>query len=151
MRLSGRRCALYLSSFAGGFATTRSPLLASFGTLSRSVLTVICLTPLPGVATLSLWSVTPHCRHRCDETELKIARPTHLALSCTLAQPVSSPNAAGRLLPYRFTQHPLVGRFTFCCGCSQQHFSVPCPHLLFREATLPWLPRAESREVPLSS
>ncbi len=36
--------------------------------------------------------------------------PTHLALSCTLAQPLALLHNAGRLLPYPFTPYPTDGQ-----------------------------------------
>ena len=68
-----------------------------------------------------------HCR--CDETGLN-ARPTHLAPSCTLAQPTALPRAAGGLLPHRFTpylrpQIGIAGGSALCCGCSHAAYSVP--------------------------
>ncbi len=83
--------------------------------------------------------VTQPRRCRCDETE-HTARPTHLAPSCTLAQPAALPHAAGGLLPHRFTPYrhsrsgSLAGLLSVAVVVTLR---TTCPHLLFREATLP--------------
>jgi len=74
------------------------------------VCTVICLNPaLSGLATPGLSGVTRPHRCRCGETE-PVARPTHLAPGCTLAQPVALLRTAGGLLPHPFTPYPRRGR-----------------------------------------
>jgi hypothetical protein len=75
--------------------------------VSLSVSAVICLAPHNGAAALDLRGVTPLYRGRCGETEL--LRPGPLTLLSIARSPsrLPLPIAAGRLLPYRFTQSPL--------------------------------------------
>jgi len=102
------------------------------------------------MVTPGLQGVTLLHRCYCDETEPLPARPTHLALNRTLAQPIPLPGIAGGLLSHRFTHHPkragllsvaVVVKVAF------QRFALTycfvrrsCPDISFR---------AESREVPL--
>ena len=98
---------------------------------------------IPDLATPGLPGVTQPHHCRCDETE-RYARPPHLAPSCTLAQPTALPRIAGGLLPHRFTPYPgpitgmrpMAGLFSVAVVVTAQ-LLASCPHLLFREATLP--------------
>ena len=66
------------------------------------------------------------------------AKPTRLALGCTLAQPVSLPKTAGGLLPHRFTPYRTVARAAGLLSVAVVvTWPLPDmrPHLLFRGAT----------------
>jgi hypothetical protein len=99
-------------------------------------------TGCAGLAAPGLPGVTRPDRCRCGETE-PWARPTHLAPGCTLAQPGTLLHPAGGLLPHRFTPYP--GSIYDAAGAGLLSVAVvvrrplptACPHLLFREATLP--------------
>ena len=108
--------------------------------------TVICLTPISGVAAPDLPGVTRPHRRRCDETEScatgSAAGPAHSPCSrshARLAGRVST--TAGGLLPHRFAPYrrsagALAGMLSVAVVV-RTRLSPACPHLLFRGATLP--------------
>jgi hypothetical protein len=115
-------------------------------------------------ATRSDWRSFRKSRSRLiqakSNSSWKTTNKTHSPCSQLHARPAETiTGLAGGLLPHRFSPYPntcnpircrCYGGNPFCCGCSQTANTV-CPHLLFREATLPTDPKIASRESGSSS
>lgn len=106
----------------------------------------ICLTPSYGVAASGLPGVTRLCRHRCDETKWSKQPPGPLAL-LPVARSPSRPRHRDRWWALTPPVRPLPGPCWAPAGMLsvavvvRTRLSPACPHLPFREATLPCYPR----------
>jgi len=117
---------------------------------------------MPGVAAPDLPGVTRPHLCRCDET--KPAHPDQRSAAGLAHSPCSQSHArparrvataAGGLLPHRFAPYRRsrgapAGMLSVAVVV-RTRLSPACPHLLFREATLPHRSGAGSREVPLGN